>query len=104
MLLQQLLTTHSSCSGCDTSDETTDMPGLNTVPVGGILAFNMTGGKWTISSIPSELARPLGKNGFSGSMPSFGPVGLLLAAGAGTVNDASRTFDKITIYEPSNKT
>ena len=30
--------------------------------------------------------------------------GFLLAAGVGTVDDTPRTFDNITIYEPTNKT
>lgn len=61
-----------------TSDETTNISGLDTVSVGGILAFNMTTGKWTNSSMPSELVRPRAKNGILNSVPSFGPVGLLL--------------------------
>ena len=54
--------------------------------------------------MPSELVRPRAKSGILSSVPSFGPVGLLLAAGVGTVDDAPRKFDNITIYEPSNKT
>ena len=87
-----------------TSHETNDMSGSDYVSVGGVLAFNMTTGKWTNSSMPSELVRPRGKNGILNSVPSFGSMGLLLAAGVGTVDDAPRSFDNITMYELSNRT
>ena len=80
------------------------MSGLHTVPVGGMLAFNMTTGKWINSSMPSELVRPRAENIILSSVPNFGPVGLLLVAGVGTADDALRKVDNITIYEPSDKT
>lgn len=79
------------------------------VKLPGIVAFNMTTGLWTNTSSPSHLDRPNGSNGFLNSVPIFGPVGLLLAAGTGTVNTTSQinapdTFENITIYEPYGKT
>ena len=74
------------------------------VPIGGVVSFNMTTGIWTNSSAPSHLQRPNGLNGMLSSVPNFGPVGLLLAAGTGTVDQAAPKFDNITIYEPSDKT
>ena len=60
--------------------------------------------QWSNSSIPSHLVRPNGMNALLNSVPNFGPVGLLLAAGTGTVDNAPRRFDNITVYEPSDKT
>ena len=74
------------------------------VPIGGVVSFNMTTGIWINSSAPSHLQRPNGMNGMLSSVPNFGPVDLLLAAGTGTVDQGAPKFDNITIYEPSDKT
>lgn len=84
-----------------TSPETQDSLGF---PLGGIVAFNMTSGKWTNSSMPSHMVRPRGKNGVLSSVPGFGPVGLLLAAGIGFTESDPPNFGNITLYEPSTKT
>lgn len=54
--------------------------------------------------MPSHLVRPDGLNGILESVPTFGPEGLLLAAGTGTLNNAPPLFDNITIYEPNTQT
>lgn len=85
----------------------TSQPTMNntgSIPIGGITSFNMTSGIWTNSSMPSHLVRPKALNGMLNSVPTFGPIGLLLAAGTGTVDQAPPKFDNITIYEPKNKT
>lgn len=88
-----------------TSQSTMDIPDLNTNHLGGILAWNMSSGLWTNSSIPSSLDRPSSVNGMFTGVPNFGPVGLLLAAGVGLDQEqTARDYKNITIYEPSAKT
>ena len=87
-----------------TSRETQGILGNDNIPLGGIVAFNMTSGEWTNSSLPSHLIRPKAKNGVLTSVPGFGPVGLLLAAGIGLSDSDPPSFGNITLYEPSSKT
>ena len=79
-----------------------NMTGQNAL--GGIVAFNMTSNEWSNTSMPSDMVRPLGKNGILASVPIFGPEGLLLAAGTGTIDQDPTSFETITIYEPGGKT
>ncbi|KAL9583210.1 MAG: hypothetical protein Q9212_002840 [Teloschistes hypoglaucus] len=81
-----------------------DIEGSDTVPQGGVVAFNTTVGKWTNSSMPAHLVRPHGHNGMLGALPTFGPRGLLLAAGTGTIDGAAPNYQNITLYEPDQKT
>ncbi|KAL8716468.1 MAG: hypothetical protein Q9225_006206 [Loekoesia sp. 1 TL-2023] len=85
------------------SRSTMDM-GYDTVPLDGIVAFNMTSGVWTNTSMPSHLIRPHGKNGMLSPVPNFGLAGLLVTAGTGTVDKQPPTFENITIYEPQRQT
>ena len=86
------------------AENTANIQGLDNYPLDGIVAWNMTSGRWTNDSMPSHLVRPKGLNGMLASVPTFGPGGLLLAGGTGTVNNAAPKFDNITIYEPRDKT
>lgn len=86
------------------ADETAAIQGAESYPLDGIVAWNMTTGRWTNESMPSHLVRPNGLNGMLTSVPNFGPAGLLLAAGTGTVDDEAPDFGNITIYEPRDKT
>ncbi|KAL8632441.1 hypothetical protein Q9189_001816 [Teloschistes chrysophthalmus] len=81
-----------------------DIKGGDNVPQGGVVAFNTTAGKWTNSSMPAHLVRPHGRNGMLGALPTFGPRGLLLAAGTGTVDGEAPNYQNITLYEPDHKT
>ena len=74
------------------------------ISVPGIVAFNMTSGRWTNTSTPDHLLRRSGKNGILAAVPSFGPNGLLLVTGTGSTDNGPLPFDNITIYEPSNQT
>ena len=96
-ILGGVLNSHSA-------DETAAIQGADSYPLDNIVAWNMTSGRWTNNSMPSHLVRPNGLNGILTSVPSFGPDGLLLAAGTGTVDDEAPDFLNITIYEPRNKT
>lgn len=78
--------------------------GSDSVTQGGVVAFNTTVGKWTNSSMPEHLVRPHGRNGMLGALPTFGPRGLLLAAGTGTVDGEAPSLENITLYEPGQKT
>ena len=86
------------------AEDTANIQGLDTNPLKGIVAWNMTSGSWTNDSMPLHLVRPDGLNGILASVPTFGPGGLLLAGGTGTVNNQAPKFDNITIYEPRDKT
>ena len=86
------------------AESTANIQGLESQPPKGIVAWTMTTGRWTNDSMPAHLVRPNGLNGMLNSAPGFGPAGLLLAAGTGTVNDEAPKFDNITIYEPTSKT
>ena len=97
-----------SCSHTQYSTMST-IAGGDHVKLPGIVAFNMTTGLWTNTSSPSHLNPLNGANGFLNSVPIFGPIGILLAAGTGTINTTSQidspdTFENITIYEPYGKT
>ncbi|KAG6995719.1 hypothetical protein G7Y79_00042g078240 [Physcia stellaris] len=96
-ILGGLLNSHSA-------EDTANIQGLESHPLKGIVAWNMTTGRWTNDSMPSHLVRPNGLNGMLNSAPGFGLAGLLLAAGTGTVNDEAPIFDNITVYEPVGKT
>ena len=74
------------------------------ISIPGIVAFNMTSGRWTNTSTPHHLVRRSGKNGILAAVPSFGPNGLLLATGTGSTGNGPLPFDNITIYEPGNLT
>ena len=86
------------------AEDTANIQGFDTDPLNGIVAWNMTSGSWTNDSMPLHLVRPSGLNGMLASIPNFGPRGLLLAGGTGTVNNTAPKFDNITIYEPRDKT
>ena len=86
------------------AEDTANIQGLDNYPLKGIVAWNMTSGSWTNDSMPLHLVRPDGLNGILASVPTFGPGGLLLAGGTGTVNNQAPKFDNITIYEPRDKT
>lgn len=86
------------------AEETANIQGFDTDPLKGKFAWNMTSGLWTNDSMPLHLVRPNGLNGILASVPTFGPGGLLLAGGTGTVNNGAPKFDNITIYEPRDKT
>lgn len=75
-----------------------------TIGLEGVVAFNMTSNQWSNSTMPSDMVRPLGKNGVLASVPNFGPAGLLLAMGMGAVNQDPLSFETITVYEPLNRT
>lgn len=85
-----------------TSPAYNGMIGRFSIP--GIVAYNMSTGQWSNSSMPQELVRPNGKNGILAAVPTFGTQGLLMATGTGSSSEGALPFDNITIHEPTNRT
>lgn len=90
--------------GFESQHSNPDITSTGDTSVPGMVAFNMTSGRWTNTTTPSNLVRRSGKNGILASVPSFGPSGLLLAVGTGSNLEGPLHFDNITLYEPINKT
>ncbi|KAL9602700.1 MAG: hypothetical protein Q9219_001690 [cf. Caloplaca sp. 3 TL-2023] len=87
-----------------TSQASMNVENGENIALEGIVAYNMTTGKWTNSSTPGHLTRPDGTNGILESVHGYGPAGLLVAAGTGTVDGLPPDFKNITIYEPKDQT
>ena len=97
------------------SNPALELENVDLIP--GIVSFNMSAQIWENTTSPnmprnvSFTTRPhtpsnnmvmwlSQQNRLLASLPSFGPVGLLLAAGTEPSLEASNTFDNITLYEP----
>lgn len=82
------------------SAQDTMILGNTTIPIPGIVSYNITSGQWSNDTAPANIS-----NIFFESVASFGPMGLLIGAGHGDYSPtAPTTVSNLTIYEPVGKT
>ena len=81
------------------SQDTMNLGGT-TLPLPGIVSYNMTSGQWFNDTAPANIS-----NDFFESVTNFGPMGLLIGAGHADYSPtAPTTISNLTIYEPMDKT